>query len=262
MTAGQVVDTPTASEFLDQVLELTSREELAGIAEEVAAKSAAMREIAGSDLAAMDATAVRTLLGWVFCARRHVDKVLAVADAGDLARGIADLVDGTDRLAVRFDRFTDLVGGCPEVAADLPAELLHFLDPARYWLWSRWMWDPDTETGSLRLVTMDEVDLDGDSRGEVYLRVGRALAFVSETGHAAGFTSFAHRGNGQDVLYAEAFSTDVFLAAVYGVYMQTVLRMRLTQEFTNLVPPLPQLTRRLLGVHRPATSRHPADRKA
>lgn len=259
MTAGQVVDTPVATEFLEQVLELTSREELAGIAQEVAAKSAAMRAIAGEDPAAMGPEALRELLGWVFCARRHADKVLAVVDPADLARGIADLVDGTDRVALRFDRFSALLGGCAEVSADLPAELLHFLDPARYWLWSRWMWDPETETGSLRLVTMDEVDLDGDTRGEVYLRVGRALAFLSETGHAAGFTAFAHRGGGQDVRYAEAFSTDVFLAAVYGVYMQTVLRMRLTQEFTNLVPPLPQLTRRLLGVHRPAT---PVDRKA
>lgn len=260
MSVGQIVDTPTATEFLDQVLDLTTRDELAVIAGEVAAKSGAMRAVAGDDLTAMGPEAVRELLGWVFCARRHVDKVLAVVDAGELALGVADLLDGTDRLAVRFDRFSDLIAGCREVAADLPAELLHFLDPARYWLWSRWMWDPDTETGSLRLVTMDEVDLDGDTRGEVYLRVGRALAFVSETGHAAGFTNFAHRGNGQDVLYTEAFATDVYLAAVYGVYMQTVLRMRLTQEFTNLVPPLPQLTRRLLGVHRPPAK--PATRKA
>jgi hypothetical protein len=36
---------------------------------------------------------------------------------------------------------------------------------------------------------------------------------------------------------------------VYGVYMQTILRMRMTKEFTNLLPPLPELTRRLLGVH-------------
>lgn len=252
MSAGQVVDTPTASEFMGQVLELTTREELAGIADEVAAKSAAMRAIVGDDPATMSPAALRELLGWVFCARRHVDKVFAALDAADLARGIADLVDGTDRLAVRFDRFSTLLGGCEGVAADLPAELLHFIDPARYWLWSRWMWDPDTETGSLRLVTMDEVDLDGETRGEVYLQVGRAMAFLSETGHAAGFTTFARRGDGQDALYAEAFATDVFLAAIYGVYMQTVLRMRLTQEFTNLVPPLPQLTRRLLGVHRPA----------
>ncbi len=252
MSAGQIVDTPTATEFLDQVLAMTTREDLALIAGEVADKSAAMRRAVGTDPAAMGPAEIRELLRWVFCARRHVEKLLAVLDHREFAHGVAELLGGPEPLAVRFDTFSELIAGCPEVAADLPAELLHFLDPERYWLWSRWMWDPDTETGALRLVTMDEVVLDAESRGLTYLRVGRALAFVSETGHAAGFTTFDHHGRGEP-----EFGTDVYLAAVYGVYMHTMLRMRLTQEFTNLVPPLPQLTRRLLGVHQ----RAPAQRE-
>lgn len=110
------------------------------------------------------------------------------------------------------------------------------------------MWDPDTETGALRLVTMEEVDLDGASPGESYLAIGRAQAFVEETGKAAGFTDMG----------AGLFGTDVFLASVYGVYMHTVLRMRLTQEFTNVVPPLPALARRLLGVYRRPTADAPS----
>ena len=43
--------------------------------------------------------------------------------------------------------------------------------------------------------------------------------------------------------------TDVFLAAVYGIYMYTVQRMRMTREFNKLLPPLPDLIRRLLGVY-------------
>jgi hypothetical protein len=237
----QYVDTPAAREFLEQVLAVTTRDELEQIATEVEAKSAAMRTIVGADPALMDAAAVRDLLGWVFCARRHVSKLLALVDAGDFAAGLAELLYGTGGIAQRYEAFADLISDCPEMAADLPGELLHFLSPERYWMWTRWMWDPDTDTGSLRLVTMDEVDLFGDSRGQMYLTVGQALAFVEETGRAAGF---ARIGN-------PPFGTDVFLAAVYSIYMQTVLRMRLTQEFTNLLPPLPALTRRLLGVHRP-----------
>ena len=41
----------------------------------------------------------------------------------------------------------------------------------------------------------------------------------------------------------------MFLAAVYGVYMYTVLRMRMTREFNQLVPQLPDLIRRLLGIY-------------
>jgi hypothetical protein len=102
------------------------------------------------------------------------------------------------------------------------------------------MWDPDARTGALALVTTDDVDLSaGATRGAVYLTVGRAMAFVDETGKAAGFTT---AGPG-------LFGTDVLLAAVYGVYMYTILRMRMTREFNRVVPPLPQLVRRLLGVY-------------
>ena len=69
--------------------------------------------------------------------------------------------------------------------------------------------------------------------------VGQAIAFVNETGTAAGFTA---AGPG-------LFGADVLLAAVYGVYMYTVLQMRLTREFNQVVPTLPHLVRRLLGVY-------------
>lgn len=244
--SGQIVDTPTATEFLAQVLEVTSREELRGIAIDVGAKSAAMRELVGSDPSTMDTDELRALLRHVFCTRRRVDRVFAVVDPPELAAGIAQLLSGGGGLVGRYNRFAALLEPLPATAADLPGELLHFLDPGRYWLWTRWMWDPEAETGSLRLVTMDEVDLDGTDPGEVYLAVGRALAFVEETGRAAGLTDTD----------TGPFGTDVFLAAIYGVYMNTVLRMRMTNEFTRVIPPLPDLVRRLLGVY------HVPNRKA
>jgi len=102
------------------------------------------------------------------------------------------------------------------------------------------MWDPRTQTGSLALVTEDDYDLNASDRGEGYLRVGEAMAFVNETGKQVGFTTV---GRG-------LFGVDVFLACVYSVYMYTVLRLRMTQEFNKIVPELPDLVRRLLGVHR------------
>ena len=65
------------------------------------------------------------------------------------------------------------------------------------------------------------------------------MAFLRATGDAAGLTRTADG----------PFALDVFLAAVYGVYLYTTLRMRMTREFNQVVPPLPELTRRLLGVH-------------
>ena len=44
------------------------------------------------------------------------------------------------------------------------------------------------------------------------------------------------------------FGTDVFLACVYAVYMFTVFRVKLSQEFNRILPELPELVQRVLGV--------------
>jgi len=41
---------------------------------------------------------------------------------------------------------------------------------------------------------------------------------------------------------------DVYLAAIYGVYLYTVTRLRMTQEFNRVIPQLPDLVRWLHGV--------------
>ena len=46
------------------------------------------------------------------------------------------------------------------------------------------------------------------------------------------------------------FGTDVFLACVYAVYMYTVFRVKLSQEFNRILPELPELVQRVLGVQR------------
>ena len=236
---GQVVDNPAALEFLDQVLAVVSREELAEIAGDVQAKSQAMRALVGDEPARLDTAALRELMGWIFCTRRHADQVLAVVSPEELAAGIDNLLNGSEPLSDRFNAFQELLAALPDVAADLPGELLHFLDPDRYWLWTRWVWDPVPDTGALRLVMSEDIDLEAPSAGETYVAIGSAMAMLEENGKAAGFTSM---GRG-------LFGTDVFLAAVYATYMYTILQMRMSQEFTKVMPPLPGLVRRLLGVH-------------
>ena len=45
------------------------------------------------------------------------------------------------------------------------------------------------------------------------------------------------------------FGTDIFMACVYAVYMYTVFKMKLSQEFNRILPELPELTQRVLGVY-------------
>lgn len=242
---GQVVDTASATDFMAEILDKIAPEELDEIAGALTAKSQRMQELVFDRVPGqhLDRARLTGLLRAVFATRRRSDAILDAIGVERFGHAVDELLTGTSGLSTRFADFDAVWPAYSEQAFDLPGELLHFVYPDRYWLWTRWMWDPRTETGALPLVTMDDVDLTGDVRGEVYLKVGEAVAFVDQTGKAAGFTALGGQGA------SGPFGIDVYLASVYGVYMYTVLRMRMTQEFNRLVPELPDLVRRLLGVH-------------
>ena len=240
---GQVVDTQSAEEFMRETLEKVSRDELMTVAALLDTKSAGFQRLLGSPGQArtLDRDDLRRVLRSIFATRRKADAILDGVGPPVLGAAIDDLIHGPGVVTERFLAFDKVMAGHPEPGFDLPSELLHFTAPDRWWLWTRWMWDPRAGTGSLPLVTTEEFDLEGPDRGETYLRVGEAMAFVNETGKVVGFTDL---GSG-------LFGADVFLACVYAVYMYTVLRLRMTQEFNRIVPELPDLVRRLLGVYRP-----------
>jgi hypothetical protein len=259
---GQVVDTETAQEFMTQALEKVERAELGDIVAELEQKSARFKALLTPEAAAaLDRQQLRGLLRSIFATRRKADAILDVMGAEGLREAIRELLYGPAQTQARFQFFVDSLSGywgdvrlarrrplpgheeadLPEnILCDLASELLHFTRPDDRWLWTRWMWDPRVGTGALPLVTMEEYDLHGQNAGETYMKVGVAVAFVRATGEAAGFAKFG-MGN-------SPFGIDVFLACVYAVYMYTTLRIRMTQEFNKVVPQLPELSRRLLGV--------------
>lgn len=238
LVPGASLDVLTAGEFLSEVLARVERPTLEQISRELEAKHRLFAELMADGRASrLDGTGARQVLRAVFATRRRADEIVTEVGAERLQGAIAALLDGSGSVAERFERFDEVLSPFSDAAFDLPGELLHFTYPDRYWLWTRWMWDPRIETGSLRLVTSDDLDLSAEGRGKGYLRVGQAIALVHEMGRAAGLVT------GEELL-----GTDVFLACVYGIYMYTVLRMRMTQEFNRIVPELPDLVRRLLGV--------------
>ena len=239
---GAVVDTDAAQEFMREALQMIGEPDLDAIAEELMIKSERFQAVLGPQaLPAAPADRLRGLLRTVFATRRRADEILALAGPAQVRELLFALLHGPGAVQERFDAFDHgLEAVEPALRRDLAGEALHFYAPQQHWLWTRWMWDPDLDTGALPLVTMREFDLRGGSAGETYLRVGQAVAFVNRTGRAVGFTRYGQ----------EAFGIDVYLACVYGVYLYTITRMRMTQEFNKVIPPLPQLARRLLGTHR------------
>lgn len=243
---GQVIDTPTAQEFTRLALEKVSEHDLGDTAALLEAKSSFFRGAVGPDaIDLLDEDTSMALLRYVFSTRRKATVILNTMTVDGFRRSVRGLLYADMDPGRRLEEFSELIDGIgrgiPEgTGHDLGSEILHFTDPDRYWLWTRWIWNPRTKTGALPLVVMEEVDLDGGSVSETYRRVGTAMAFLNDVGEAAGFRTEGHG----------VFGTDVFLGSVYAVYMYTTLRMRMTQEFNRIVPELGDLVRRLLGVNR------------
>jgi len=265
-TSGQPVDMEAAREFMQSTLEKIERVELSAIEAELQEKGRRLGVMVAPDvLPTLTEEQLRLVLRAVFATRRRAGTILTAVGAAKIKEAIGSLLYDADPVNVRFQQFVDTMTGYvgdvrllrprkssdsrakqsaeeaalqENVFCDLGSELLHFTNPGEYWLWTRWIWDPKAGTGAMPLVTMEEVDLHGRTVGETYFKLGIATTFIQATGEAAGLAAFG----------AGPFSIDVFLACVYAVYMYTTLRIRMTQEFNKVVPQLPELIRRLLGV--------------
>ena len=236
------VDASSAVEFMREALIKISEDEIGVIAELLARKQALLAPaLTEAALRSANAATVRPILARVFATRRRSDEIITTVGAPILTNEIRELIHGDGSLQGRFTRFDDALSGLDApIRRELAGECLHFADPERHWLWARWMWDPEARTGSLPLLMVDDFDFGGEDAGAIYLRVGAATSAVVATADDLGFRR----------MRANPFAVDVYLAAIYGIYLYTVTRLRMTQEFNQVIPQLPNLARRLLGVHR------------
>ena len=239
---AQVVDTESAKEFMRQALGVIDVEELGRISQELEQKSALFVDrLSPESLPTLAEPEFNAVLGRIFSVRRKRKLIERELSFEDMRAWTQELLHGEGGVEARFMAFVAHLEPLPaNTRHDIASELLHFSAPSKYWLWTRWMWDPKAKTGALPLVTTAAYDLEGETAAEMYAKVGHAVAFVHEVGEAAGFQAISRN----------IFGTDVFLSCVYVVYAYTVLKMRMTNEFNKVMPGLPEFCRRLLGVNR------------
>jgi hypothetical protein len=235
-------------DFLEDAFETIEWDELRAVVHELDAKSHAFqaRLRPASRLEHLAPADVNELLGRMFAVRRQRDAILRGDGAEKFVRATQTLLYGQEQdLSLRLDEFLaelDVVN--PALGVEVAGELLHMTFPERYWLWSRWMYDADARTGVLPLLMDGDKELRGDSWGQMYLRVGRAIVVVTEVEDA----KWLFRGGLAETPALRPFAIDTFLAASFCAYLYGVTAWRLTREFHKVLPPLPRLVRRLFGL--------------
>ncbi len=240
-TRVQIADLEVAREFWSQVSLQIPDIEYRDLDKRLKFKSDQVRALVmGSDPLTLSFRELNFLLRSSFASRRKAKEILATCDLDGLREGVASLADGSLTIEERTCVLRQHLGAFPSAQMELPFELLHDLYPDTYWPWSKWIWNPDSDTGALRLLVNEECELFGDDDFETYGLVCSASNFL--------FHTLASAGLGVDS--SSPFSFDIFLAGVYATYMSTVLEMRMTREFNQIVPGAVELAARLLGVYK------------
>jgi hypothetical protein len=173
--------------------------------------------------------------------RRRIGPHLEVPLFSVMRANIAALVDGIADTRHTDARIGQFCAAYPDDrkhrwVRDLAAEILHYVDPERYPLMCRWVWDARTNTGALREIwhaeDIDRVVIDVPDRYGTFVMLREELA---------GFLT--KNGVFRDVLQY----VDLLTAQIYGDYVSEQGSDYLRASFNTPSDPM-QYTRRVLGL--------------
>lgn len=183
----------------------------------------------------------KSVCAFMSSVRRRVGPYLEQPAWGDMLEALAELLDRErqalpvdERLAVFCARFPQ--DNKHRWVRDLAAEILHGMDPERYPLMCRWVWDRKANTGVIREIwfddNVDNMTLDVPDGYDTYLVLRQELSqFLSDNGVFRDMTWYV----------------DLLCAKVYGDYIAAQGGLYLRADFS--APEDPMLhTRRLLGL--------------
>ena len=234
---------PKLTAALETLIERT--EEHGGVERYVAAlqvKSALFRDaLAAGKVRSLDLATFKALCALMSPVRRRIGDHLASPAFEQMRTHVVGLLDGLEDTATTDQRVAAFCGAFPQDrrhrwVRDLAAEILHNVDPERYPLMCRWVWDAQSGTGVIREIWHSEED------GYVGIDVPDGHAtFVMLREELAQFLSA--NGVFRDVIHY----VDLLTAQVYAGYICEQGGSYVRAEFNAPEDPM-EHTRRLLGL--------------
>ena len=184
---------------------------------------------------------LRPLIAHLATVRRRAGPYLAPPRDAELRARIARLIEGRANTSTADQRIAEFCGGFPQDrehrwVRDLAAEILHNVDPERYPLMCRWVWDAKANSGVIREIwhaeDADRILIDVPDRYDTFVVLREELAQY-----------LAKNGFFRDVIHY----VDLLTAQVYAGYINEQGDSYLRTDFANPQDPLLH-TRRLLGL--------------
>ena len=236
-------DDPELQANLQEALEQVSPDDVISIADELAERHARLFLKLKSDSASL-ASSFADIASGVAHTKANARTITNYFEQGDYSL-FEKLLNGDAPASVRVATFVEKVNALDtRLALELATGLLHNISPNEHWLWTRWLWDPTVGTGILPLLAGSTHNLTAENLADGYVRVGSVSAMSVKFGEGTGLFV--------DELISDEkrapFANSAFLACAYSVYLYGTTSWRLSREFNGLLPTLPNMARRLLGL--------------
>ena len=241
-------DDPELQKALQDSLTQVSPEDVVAIADELAERHARLFSTLRADSASFAAsfTEVASAVTHTKANARVLTNYFAQGDYAIFAQ----LLQGDAPTPVRVSSFVENLDALDtRLALELASGLLHNTSPTACWLWTRWLWDPTTGTGILPLLAGSTHNLLADNLADGYARVGAVTAMSMKFAEGTGLFVDELVKDGERAQFANS----AFLACAYTVYMYGSTSWRLSRDFNELLPSLPNMARRLLGLPKKET---------
>lgn len=202
------------------------------------------RTLLDAEARELDLQSFKALCALISTVRRRVTPYLELQRFGVLRAAIAGLLDGRGDTTTTDSRMAAFRGAFPEDREhrwvhDLASEILHNLDPERYPMMLRWVWDAQTNTGVIREIwhaengaDVDQIEICVPSNYATYLMLREELSQF-----------LADNGVFRDVIWY----VDLLTAQIYTDYVGEQGGVYLRADFSRPEDPLMHL-RRLLGL--------------
>jgi hypothetical protein len=236
-------DDPELQKGLQKALEQVSPEDVIAIADELAGRQAHLFPGLETDSAKL-VSSFADIASAVTHTRANARTLTNYFAQGDF-KVFEGLLRADPPTPVRVAMFVEKLNALDtRLALELATGLLHNISPTDNWLWTRWLWDPTTGTGILPLLAGSTHNLLADNLADGYARVGSVTAMSMKFAEGTGLWNDELTSNKKRA----EFGNSAFLACAYSVYLYGTTSWRLSGEFNNLLPSLPNMARKLLGL--------------
>lgn len=174
----------------------------------------------------------RKLFESVFYARKHFSDVISKTSIPELSYAFSQLKDPSLSYSERVEKFKSTVkGGEREDIEDMAKEIIHFLEPEKYPLWTRWIWNKERGTGSINYVIKDDVKINEEK--ELFSTIDE-LRKVLEI--------FCLESK------VKYYITSVFLVYAYVRYLDYTTHLAVDKKAAGLIPTHLSTTALVLGL--------------